>query len=82
MSDEHLKSLDASLGEYAGRVACRVTMLPSGSETAPLALVESTGAHVYGKLLYGGVSRFRLLRSGGTARRVGERREVAAPRKR
>lgn len=78
VSDEHLAFVDMSLEEYAGRIACHVILLPSGSETAPLSLVESTGAHVYGKLLYGGVSRFRLLRSGRTVRRVGEKREVVA----
>ncbi|KAL3794145.1 hypothetical protein HJC23_012852 [Cyclotella cryptica] len=73
---EHLEFVDMSLDRYISRIACHVILLPSGSETAPLSLVESTGAHVYGKLLYGGVNRFRILNSGKTVRRVGEKRET------
>lgn len=76
ITQEHLQSVDMSLEEYTSRIACHVILLPSGAETAPLSLVESTGAHVYGKLLYGGVTRFRLLKSGKTVRRAGENREV------
>lgn len=49
------------------------------SETGPYSLVESNGAHIYSKLLYGGVNRFRLLKSGKRLRRTGERREVMTP---
>ena len=85
ISTSHLEQVKLSLEQYTSRIACHVILLPSGSETAPLSLVETTGAHVYGKLLYGGVKRFRLLTSGGsggaggvkrTVRRVGEQREV------
>ncbi|KAL7484439.1 hypothetical protein ACHAW6_010965 [Cyclotella cf. meneghiniana] len=76
ISKEHLEFVDMSLDRYVSRVACHVIFLPSGAETAPLSLVESTGAHVYGKLLYGGVNRFRILNSGKTVRRVGEKRET------
>jgi hypothetical protein len=76
VSEEHLIFVDTSLEQYISRIGCRVIVLPSGSETASFSLVESTGAHVFGKLLYGGVSRYRLLRSGKTVRRVGESREI------
>lgn len=76
ISKEHLEFVDMPLDRYVSRVACHVILLPSGAETAPLSLVESTGAHVYGKLLYGGVNRFRILNSGKTVRRVGEKRET------
>jgi vesicle-fusing ATPase len=76
ITQEHLQSVDMTLEEYTSRIACHVILIPSGAETAPLSLVESTGAHVYGKLLYGGVTRFRLLKSGKTVRRAGENREV------
>mmetsp|Transcript_13871 Transcript_13871/g.30241 ORF Transcript_13871/g.30241 Transcript_13871/m.30241 type:complete len:778 (+) Transcript_13871:163-2496(+) len=79
VSDEHLKSINMSLEQYISRIACRVILLPSGSETSSLSLVESAGGHIYGKLLYGGVSRFRLLKSGKTMRRAGESREVMSP---
>jgi len=79
VSEEHLESVDMNLEQYISRISCHVILLPSGAETSPLSLVESTGAHIYGKLLYGGVSRFRLLKSGKTVRRAGEKREVMAP---
>lgn len=79
VSEEHLTANDTTLSQYISRVACHIIFLPSGLETSPFALVESTGAHIYGKLLYGGVSRCRLLKSGNTVRRVGEKREVESP---
>ncbi|KAL3765258.1 hypothetical protein ACHAWO_001199 [Cyclotella atomus] len=75
ISTQHLDSVDMSLERYISRIGCHVILLPSGAETSPLSLVESTGAHVYGKLLYGGVNRFRLLTSSNSVRRVGEKRE-------
>ena len=75
ISSKHLEYVDMPLEKYISRIGCHVILLPSGAETAPLSLVESTGAHIYGKLLYGGVNRFRLLTSGKTVRRVGEKRE-------
>mmetsp|Transcript_18474 Transcript_18474/g.37155 ORF Transcript_18474/g.37155 Transcript_18474/m.37155 type:complete len:752 (+) Transcript_18474:93-2348(+) len=79
ITQDHLQFIDMTLEEYTSRIACHVILIPSGVETAPLSLVESTGAHVYGKLLYGGVTRFRLLKSGKTVRRAGESREVMIP---
>jgi hypothetical protein len=76
VSEEHLSINDTTLEQYISRIACHIIFLPSGSETSTFALVESTGAHIYGKLLYGGVSRCRVLKSGNNVRRVGERREV------
>lgn len=75
ISTQHLDSVDMPLERYISRIGCHVILLPSGVETSPLSLVESTGAHVYGKLLYGGVNRFRLLTSSSSVRRVGEKRE-------
>ena len=79
ITQDHLQFVDMTLEEYTSRIACHVILIPSGVETAPFSLVESTGAHVYGKLLYGGVTRFRLLKSGKTVRRAGESREVLIP---
>ena len=76
ITEEHLKKVHTTLDQYTSRIACHVILLPSGAETSPLSLVESTGSHIYGKLLYGGVTRFRLLKSGKTVRRAGEKREV------
>lgn len=61
ISEEHLEFVDMSIEQYTSRIGCHIILLPSGFETSPLSLVESTGAHIYGKLLYGGVNRFRLL---------------------
>lgn len=79
ITQDHLQFVDMTLEEYTSRIACHVILIPSGVETAPLSLVESTGAHVYGKLLFGGVTRFRLLKSGKTVRRAGESREIMIP---
>jgi hypothetical protein len=51
VSGEHLSLIDLSLDQYISRIGCRVILLPSGSETASFSLVESTGAHVFGKLV-------------------------------
>jgi len=78
ISEEHLEFVDMSIEQYTSRIGCHIILLPSGFETSPLSLVESTGAHIYGKLLYGGVNRFRLLNSGSSVRRVGEKREIVS----
>jgi len=72
ISSAHLQFIHMS------RIACHLILLPSGSETGPLSLIESTGSHIYGKLLYGGVTRYQILKSDGgkKIRRAGERREV------
>lgn len=78
ISTEHLEFIDMSIEQYISRIGCHIILLPSGFTTSPLSLVESTRAHIYGKLLYGGVNRFRLLNSGSTVRRVGEKREIVS----
>ena len=63
--------------DFLSRIGCRLILLPSGQslrdniQTAP-------GAMVYGKLLYGGVTRYRLIGGGGTRppRRAGERTTI------
>jgi len=65
-----------------GRLGCRIVLLPSGASlTAPL--VEPPQSLVLGKLLYGGVTRYRELGSSGggrgrgrAPRRTGEVTEV------
>jgi len=78
ISSAHLQFIHMSLDHYLSRIACHLILLPSGSETGPLSLIESTGSHIYGKLLYGGVTRYQILKSDGgkKIRRAGERREV------
>ena len=64
--------------DFLSRLGCRLVILPSG---APLdsTLTEAPASMIYGKLLFGGVSRYRLLTSTGgnrPPRRTGERTEV------
>eukprot|EP00557_Chaetoceros_sp_GSL56_P010302 CAMPEP_0176477680 /NCGR_PEP_ID=MMETSP0200_2-20121128/764_1 /TAXON_ID=947934 /ORGANISM="Chaetoceros sp., Strain GSL56" /LENGTH=333 /DNA_ID=CAMNT_0017873531 /DNA_START=530 /DNA_END=1528 /DNA_ORIENTATION=- len=72
--EEDLVSLGTSRKAFLGRISCKLILLPSGTELRH-AMVESTGTIVFGKLLYGGVSRYRLLGSSTSnrpPRRVGE----------
>lgn len=60
--------------ELLDRVGLRLILLPSGSSlNAPIR--TPAGAMAYGKMLFGGATRFRLLSGGkyGTPRRAGER---------
>ena len=64
--------------ELLQRIGCRLILLPSGADLDH-PLVTPAGGLVYGKLLYGGVTRFRLLRSARAnvaTRRTGERTAV------
>ena len=74
ISDKNLELLDTTREEWLSRLGCKLLLFPSGAELkAPL--VEPTGALNFGKLLYGGVTRYRLLSSSNSARpprRAGE----------
>ncbi len=74
ISDKNLDLLDTTREEFLSRLGCKLLLFPSGAELkAPL--VEPTGALNFGKLLYGGVTRYRLLSSSNSARpprRAGE----------
>jgi hypothetical protein len=61
------------------RIGFRIILLPSGSELRH-PLQTPPGAMAYGKLLFGGVTRFRLLPGGAykAKRRAGERTEIKA----
>ena len=74
------ESIDTTAQEFTSRIFVRLVVLPSGA-SLPQPLAAPTGAMVYGKLLYGGVTRFRLI--GGTGqqqqqqpRRAGERQLI------
>ena len=64
ISDEKLALLDSKRDTWLNRLGCRLVLLPSGSALKYPLKVPSTGGVAYGKLLYGGVKRFRLLPSG------------------
>jgi vesicle-fusing ATPase len=80
LADETLLcSADTNVDGFLKRIACRLIVLPSGS-TLSCALQTAPGAMVYGKLLFGGVKRYRLIgasMSNRLKRRVGERTLLA-----
>ena len=83
ISAEALSLIDTNEKEFYKRLGCKLYLFPSGSELKS-PLVESTGAIIFGKLLYGGVSRYRLLVSSTSKRpprRVGEQTAIKASRK-
>lgn len=80
ISDKQLEQIDCSRDEFESRIGCRLILLPSGA-TMTEPLTEPPASIVYGKLLYGGVTRYRVLTSSNSnrpPRRAGERTEVKA----
>jgi vesicle-fusing ATPase len=79
-----LDLLDQSTEEFQSRLFCRLLVLPSGVELSQ-PLMEPSASIIFGKLLYGGVTRYRLLSSSSRKthqppRRAGERTAVQATR--
>ena len=80
LSEQDLERVGQSHDEFLSRLACRVVVLSSGT-TLSTNLQTAPGAMVYGKLLYGGVTRYRVLSSTssrGRVRRAGERTVICA----
>mmetsp|Transcript_9186 Transcript_9186/g.23263 ORF Transcript_9186/g.23263 Transcript_9186/m.23263 type:complete len:839 (+) Transcript_9186:131-2647(+) len=85
MTDSNLELIDQTRTQFLNRMVCRLILLPSGT---PLSkpLWEPPAALVYGKLLYGGVTRYRQLVSTSSSssssssppkvRKAGERSEI------
>lgn len=75
---KNMDLVDETTLEVLPRLGCRLVILPSGAELdSPLS--EAAGSMVYGKLLFGGVSRYRLLAFGASnrpPRKAGERTEI------
>lgn len=73
LSDQALERIHQKRDEFLRRIGCRLVLLPSGMDLdGPL--VEPPASIIYGKLLYGGVGRLRLLTK--KQRRTGERIET------
>jgi vesicle-fusing ATPase len=73
-----LKHLNIPREDFFGRISCKLILLPSGANLK-YPMVETTGAILFGKLLYGGVTRYRLLGSSTStrpSRRVGEHTSI------
>jgi vesicle-fusing ATPase len=76
---DELDSVGQSWEEFTSRIALRLFLLPSGASLANTLRTEP-GAMVYGKLLYGGVTRYRVIgntNNNGRKRRAGERTVIA-----
>jgi vesicle-fusing ATPase len=58
----NLELLDLKRSEFLSRLGCRLVLLPSGAALST-PLWETPASLIYGKLLYGGVSRYRRLNS-------------------
>lgn len=72
IDDETLGRIDSERMEFLDRISFRIMLLPSGSEL-PIPLQTPPGAMAFGKLLYGGVTRYRMIGSSTQKRRAGER---------
>jgi vesicle-fusing ATPase len=72
IDDETLGRIDSERMEFLDRISFRIMLLPSGSEL-PIPLRTPPGAMAFGKLLYGGVTRYRMIGSSTQKRRAGER---------
>jgi vesicle-fusing ATPase len=82
LSDENLQLVDQTRTQFLDRMTCRLILLPSGTSIRR-PLWEPPASLVYGKLLYGGVTRYRLLVSSNSSRKpprkAGERTEIKSP---
>jgi hypothetical protein len=83
-SDETFELVDTTRAKFLNRLGCRLLLFPSGASlTRPL--TEPPASIIYGKLLFGGVTRYRLLVSSNASqrapRRAGERTEIKASAK-
>jgi vesicle-fusing ATPase len=74
LTEESLTLIGQTREEVLARMACQILVLPSGS-TLQQPLRAAPGGMIYGLLLYGGVTRFRIL---GKTRKAGERTVIAS----
>ncbi len=75
MSDDNFDLIEQSRAQFLSRMGAKLILLPSGSSLSR-PLREPPASLVYGKLLFGGVTRCRLLNSSTSRRpprRTGER---------
>lgn len=78
MSDRSLERIDQTRLQFLNRLVCRLILLPSGEDLSS-PLTEPSSSFVYGKLLYGGASRYRQLASSNSRslpRKAGLRTDV------
>ena len=78
ITEDMLSTIRTNQKDFLSRIECKLILLPSGAELQ-FPLMEKTGSILFGKLLYGGVSRYRLLGSSTSnraPRRVGEKTAI------
>ena len=73
VTDNQLKMMDVTRQQILDRLRYRLILLSLGGELRHL-LQTPTGGIVYGKLLYGGVKRFRLINNSGSGKNAMPRR--------
>jgi hypothetical protein len=76
-----LREIDSSREEFLQRIGCRLMLLPSGASFVNN-LRAPPGSMIYGKLLLGGVTRFRMIGSQRSKRRAGARTLITSPQTR
>jgi hypothetical protein len=79
ITETDLKRVEQTSDAFLSRIACRILLFPSGT-SLQRNLRTAAGAMVYGKILYGGVARYRVIGSSGRSKRkAGERTAIASP---
>jgi vesicle-fusing ATPase len=78
ISDENFDLIQLGRETFLSRLGCRIVLLPSGAAlSSPLR--EPPATLIYGKLLYGGITRYRTLISSNSRRpprKAGERTDI------
>jgi hypothetical protein len=75
ISDASIEMIDLTREDFLSRLGCRLLLFPSGASLS-VPLSEPSASMIYGKLLYGGITRYRRLissNSGSAPRKAGER---------
>ena len=75
LSNKNFEMIEQTRKQFLSRIGCRIILLPSGSALSK-PLWEPPASLIYGKLLYGGVTRYRRLISSNShaaPRKAGER---------
>lgn len=78
ITNETLAQVDQTEEAFLSRIACRIVVLPSGGSLLNN-LRTAPGAMVYGKQLFGGATRYRMIGSSTRQRKAGERTVLASP---
>lgn len=77
VSQQALIQVDQSAEEFLARIACRLVLLPSG-KSLQYNIRTAPGAMVYGKQLYGGSTRYRVIGTNKQKRKAGERTVISS----